>query len=256
MTYFNEFGQARLGWNIGTPSGGGGNSIITNGLILNLDAGNSTSYPGTGTQWTDLSGNNRNGTLVNGVGYSSSNGGALTFDGVVKYLSIANMSSALVNKTKFSYETWVKCNNTNHNGTIFSFGGNNEFNNDVLLLLVPNGLLFQINNGSDGGATISFTSTTWNHIGWVFDGTQSGNSNRMKVYVNGVQQTLDFSTYNVPASTSPTNFVNCSIGNYATAGFNYNYFNGLIGLSRLYSTSLSVSDVLQNFNATKTRFGL
>ena len=196
-----SYGQ--VGWRSAAPASG----IVTSGLILNLDAGNASSYPGTGTTWTDLSGNNRNGTLINGVGYTSANGGALTFDGVNDYISISNMSSALVNKTKFSYDTWVKCNNVNHNGTIFSFGGNSNFNNDILLLLIPNGFLFQINNGSDGGATIPFTSTTWNHVSWVFDGAQSGNSNRMKVYVNGVQQTLNFGTYNMPTSTSPTNFV-------------------------------------------------
>ena len=55
--------------------------IVKDGLILNLDAGNRYSHPGSGTTWSDLSGNNNNGTLVNGVGYSSSNGGSFVFDG-------------------------------------------------------------------------------------------------------------------------------------------------------------------------------
>jgi hypothetical protein len=56
--------------------------IVTNGLVLLLDAGNPASYPGSGTTWFDLSGNGNNGTLVNGVGYNSDNGGSLVFDGV------------------------------------------------------------------------------------------------------------------------------------------------------------------------------
>jgi hypothetical protein len=55
--------------------------IITDGLVLALDAGNPKSYPGSGTAWTDLSGNGNTGTLVNGTGYNSGNGGSLVFDG-------------------------------------------------------------------------------------------------------------------------------------------------------------------------------
>ena len=60
-------------------------SIVTNGLVLCLDAANSKSYPGSGTTWTDLSGRGNNGTLVNGVGYNSGNLGSLVFDGVDDY---------------------------------------------------------------------------------------------------------------------------------------------------------------------------
>ena len=62
-----------------------GPTIVTNGLVLHLDAGNPASYPGSGTTWTDLSGNGNDGTLVNGVGYDSANGGSLVFDGVNDY---------------------------------------------------------------------------------------------------------------------------------------------------------------------------
>ena len=61
------------------------NSIIDDGLVLYLDAANTKSYPGSGTTWTDLSGNGNNGTLENGVGYNSGNGGSLVFDGVDDY---------------------------------------------------------------------------------------------------------------------------------------------------------------------------
>jgi hypothetical protein len=62
-------------------------SIVTDGLVLCLDAGNPKSYPGSGTTWTDLSGNGNNGTLVNGVGYSGSNLGSLVFDGSNDYVN-------------------------------------------------------------------------------------------------------------------------------------------------------------------------
>ena len=67
-----------------------GPKIVTDGLVLCLDAANSKSYPGTGTAWNDLSGNGNNGTLINGVGYNSNNGVSLVFDGVNDYANISN----------------------------------------------------------------------------------------------------------------------------------------------------------------------
>jgi hypothetical protein len=70
-------------------------SIVTDGLVLCLDAGNPKSYPGSGTTWTDLSGNGNNGTLVNGVGYSGDNLGSLSFDGVNDYYNRALTASEI-----------------------------------------------------------------------------------------------------------------------------------------------------------------
>ena len=72
--------------------------IVTNGLVLNLDAGQQNSYPGIGTAWTDLSGNGRTGTLTNmeiPSDYSSTNGGSLTFDGVNEYVECSGSSLSL-----------------------------------------------------------------------------------------------------------------------------------------------------------------
>lgn len=85
-------------WTTGTNSGKehvAKKGVIQSGLILNLDAGVSASYPGTGTTWTDLSGNGNHGTLVNGVSFSSSNGGIFVFDGVDDYITISlNLSAS------------------------------------------------------------------------------------------------------------------------------------------------------------------
>ena len=68
-----------------------GPEIVEDGLVLALDAGNTKSYPGSGTTWTDLSGNGNNGSLVNGVGYNSGNLGSLSFDGVNDYVNFGNI---------------------------------------------------------------------------------------------------------------------------------------------------------------------
>ena len=99
--------QVRVGWRSGSSSQTTA-SIVTSGLVLNLDANNVSSYSGTGTTWTDLSGQNNNGTLINGVGYSSVNGGALVFDGVNDYVNVA--SNPRISNTDFTYDFWFKVN--------------------------------------------------------------------------------------------------------------------------------------------------
>jgi hypothetical protein len=83
-------------------------SIITSGLLLNLDAGNTASYPGTGTTWTDLSGNGYNGTLTNGPTYSSSNGGTIVFDGTNDVASFGNILN--IGLSSWTMSCWVKFN--------------------------------------------------------------------------------------------------------------------------------------------------
>ena len=242
----------------GIIAGKGADSIVTSGLIMHLDAGNPLSYTGTGTVWTDLTGNNRNGTLNNGVSYSSVNGGVLNFDQVNDYVRLSNMNTALVNKTKFTYEGWIKINNPSMTDpylqTIFSFGDN--YTNDILIFVQNNILFVQINNGADGGVGISYTSNVWKYVSIVYDGTQSVNSDRIKMYINGVFQPVSVGGYTIPANTTTSTMSNCGIGAYSAVNFSGGNFGGFIGEARLYSTSLSASEVLQNFNATKNRFGL
>jgi hypothetical protein len=75
------------------------------------------------------------------------------------------------------------------------------------------------------------------------------------LYINGIQQTLTFSTYNVPSTTSNVGLVNAGIGAYSTGNWN-NFLNGSIGTSRLYTRALTDAEITQNFNITKSRFGL
>jgi hypothetical protein len=228
--------------------------MIRDGLAINLDAGNLSSYSGTGTSWVDLTGNNRNGTLVNGVSYSSNNGGCLIFDGVDDYVSVANTQACLGLKTNFTIEIWTKLTDTNRFNTLFSYGNNDNYSNDIIFFVNGNQICVQVNNGTDGGANTSFTSTGWNQLTMVFDGTLTGNSNRLKIYVNGVQQTLDFGSYNVPTNNGQ-NSTSAAIGAYSTGGFNNNYL-GSIAINRLYTKSLSQSEISQNYTVTKSRFGL
>ena len=255
MTYFNELGQGRVGFR--TPSsGGGGNSIITNGLILNLDAGNASSYPGTGTTWTDLSGQNNNGTLINGVGYSSQNGGALTFDGVNDYVDLS--TKLRLNDSDLTYDFWVKFNrNTNVYDTVFC-QASSDFSNYIEFVKNRSGLV-------DGKLAFAFQGQV------IYDdltGSQvvsSGILNytcvlkkessvyKMLLYRNGVlisQLTTSISSYNMTAWSNFQTNVGRGTSLYPDP------LNGNIYINKMYNKALSASEVLQNFNTTKTRFGL
>ena len=98
----------------------GGASVITAGLQLYLDAGNASSYPGSGTTWTDLSGNSRDGTLTNGPTYSSADGGSIVFDGTDDYLT-TNISGTDFPNGVISVNLWVRLNSASTNRGIYQF---------------------------------------------------------------------------------------------------------------------------------------
>jgi len=84
-----------------------GPNISTSGLVLALDAANTKSYPGSGTTWTDMSGNNNNGTLTNGPTFNSANGGSIVFDGSNDFVTLGNQSVLGFTNGIFSVEAWV-----------------------------------------------------------------------------------------------------------------------------------------------------
>jgi len=225
-----------------TVQGGQGN-IVTNGLVLNLDAANPRSYPQpyNGTTWTDLSGNGNNGTLVNGVAYTGSNGGALVFEGISDYVSIS-YSPTLNFTTGFSCDFWVYSNSGGspmfihqQNGStvggfeIYSTSNNRiYFNKNANITLVV--------------SDVSFIRNAWTYVTCTADGTTAS------IYVN--------STNVKSASATLPDNVNgiLRIGDWV--GSSVYQLNGKMSTMRLYNRALTPSEVLQNFNATRARFGI
>jgi len=214
--------------------------IVTDGLVLCLDAGNRKSYPGSGTTWNDLSGANNTGTLTNGPTFSAANGGSISFDGVNDYIDVGNPTSLQLSSA-ITIHSWVK-------GTSFSTLGNIVSKNS------NNGYRFRVNlNGSitwfDRGATNLIgtsagviTTTTWYNIVTI------GDSSGLKIYVNGTLNTSGGSAYSPTTSTG--NFL---IG--ANTEFN-EYYNGNIATIIVFNRALTAAEVLQNYNATRSRFGI
>lgn len=236
MPIINGVGRVGIRQTISTPSTP---SIITSGLILNLDAGNPASYPGTGTTWTDLSGNNRNGTLVNGTSYSSANGGTMVLDGVNDYIDLGSN----LNLTKLTFTCWIKTSGTP--GHLIG-----------AYLTSPPYLGWGVSIGFDpyDGKTINF----WSGNGWKDSGIQCNTNTWICITVTFENNTVSFykngSFVNSTSSgtLSPYNG-NVRLGSRADGLTTY---NGSIAQTLIYDKPLTPTEITNNFNATKTRFGL
>jgi hypothetical protein len=214
----------------------GGPNIIDDSLVLYLDAGNSKSYPGSGTTWFDKSGFGNNGTLINGPTFNTGNGGSTVFDGSNDFVRINNGSGINISNI-FSVLVWVKFNSFN---TVLI--GSNDFGDSGYPLYVENSNNLYIAEGN------TFTSTTNANLvigQWVLLTVIRSNTS-IVWYKNGSR--IGSSTL----STSSVNVVK-SIGSYNGGGF---YLNGNISSIQIHNRALSASEVLQNYNATKGRFGL
>jgi len=232
--------------------------MIQDGLVLSLDASDLNSYRSGSTTWFDVSGNSNTGTLVGSPTYSTSNSGILSFSGTGQYVNIPLSNVPLSNVSQFSYSSFVNFNTKTTGNAFFSYGQASVYNTDILFAwdVSTSVLFFQVNNGTDGSAAYSYnTFNTWLNIGVVYNGSLSGDSNRLKVYINGSQVTLTFG-YTVPATTASPSSPLCRLGTYASDTSNAWALKGSIANTLLYNRALSATEVLQNFNSTKSRFGL
>jgi hypothetical protein len=240
-------GIGRVGWRNFVSTTPTTSSIITNGLVLNLDTGNALSYSGTGTTWTDLSGNGNNATLVNGTSYNSSNGGTMVFDGINDYANV----NGVITSNSYTISTWCKIDYTNstYYGRIIEKGLNNEFT----LCINKNfdrRYTFQFGDGSGGwlssNSLISLTPK-YDNVTITVENT-SLNNYTVKMYINGVYET----TNNKNTTLSNNNVLYIG-GNIQVPGLTSLYGN--VANTLMYSRALSASEVLQNFNSTKEKFG-
>jgi hypothetical protein len=238
----------------------GGPDIIQDGLVLTADPADINSFRSGSTSIYDLSGNNNTGTLTNGPVFDSGSIKSIFLDGTNDYINFGAGSSLSISNN-VSFDIWFKLGNNygvvgsnwggiiskrDGQGAITTFGVNHN----------GTGNTFQVFfNPSLGGPyrilVIStsqyFSSNTWTHLVGTY--TQSGANTIITAYKNGVFISSSSLAGNIPSTPS----VNLTIGaSYVANEFtNMNY-----GGCRVYNRALSASEVVQNYNATKTRFGL
>jgi len=229
----------------------GGPNIVVDGLILYLDAGNIKSYISGSTTWNDISRLGNNGTLVNGPTFNSGNGGSIVFDGVDDYINVPKQS-AFINANQFTLAAWMKRRIST--SKVICYQGA-DVSNDVAFELWNDGnVYFEVGNASNSYGYTTNTSTDWQYLTMVFDGTLTGNSNRLKGYINGNLLSLLYSGGNIPSTSSLSNSI-FSIGNSQGLGSS-NFSDGNISFVQIYNRALTAQEILQNFNATKGRFQL
>ena len=219
-------------------------NIVTDGLVLCLDAANKKSYPGTGTTWTDRSGGNNNVTLANGVGFGSNNGGVLTFDGVNDHATAGNF----FNYQAFTINLWVNPGSTqaqyadildnNHTGAQNWVLQQNSTNQNQYNFLV---LGASAQNSATGN--FNLTAGVWVNLTFTYDGT------KVRGYNNGVL----FATGGALGTTINYSNQSFNIGRWGGGG---RYWEGEYGSLHAYNVALTSAQILQNYNATKSRFGL
>jgi hypothetical protein len=218
--------------------------IVTQGLVLNLDAAKRDSYSGVGNIWRDISGNQNNGILENTPTFSSANGGSIVFDGSNEYTSLN-----FINPFQETIIVWVKSNTAtwNENGWISSSRRQNGH------IIHPNigttNVGFYIFN-SGGGFTLIGTITPSSITSPNMYCMTTNGSNSHKIYLNG--SLLTTNTTSITRTTSPT-LQTYEISKDDTVA---RYGNGTYYSVLRYNRELSTSEILQNYNATRGRFGI
>jgi hypothetical protein len=231
----------------------GGPNIVTDGLVLYLDAANPASYVSGSTAWRDISRGGNNGTLVNGPTFNSANGGSIVFDGVDDWTSFGNILNT--GTSDFTISAWVKSTSTavgNNNGIVYKRSTSTSTNMGYRLNM-PNGAFnLHIADGVNSN-TLSTVSPSFNNGNWYNVVGIAIRTQKLQIFVNGQLNIETASTLATSIDTS-TNF---AVGALNTSGTStFHRFLGNISNVSIYNRALSPSEVLQNFNATKTRFGL
>jgi hypothetical protein len=227
-----------------------GGAIVRDGLVLALDAADRNSYPGTGTTWYDLSGNGNTGTLTNGPTFDSGNQGSIDFDGSNDYISNFNHSISSIEYCTVTI--WLKdsVSTIAHRGPFWI----SDASSRMLFLDIRSDLNhFQINtetktnNRKASSNQTSLVDGQWHNVVIIRNGSS------IAAYIDGevisLTQSDGYGSWGIATN-------DLSIGAFTDNGSIYSYWAGSIAQINIYNQALTASEVLQNYNATKSRFGL
>ena len=229
--------------------GGASGVIQDSSLKLWLDAGNPLSYPVTGTLWSDLSGNGNNGTMVNGVAYSTANGGVMSFDGVDDYVDVPYLP--IGNSTTWTISCFCKVGATS-NSCIYSETTTSSNNPFISVSIISGGVLELVDRNSSSiglvaNTTSLITRNVWTKIDIIRDSITTA-----KVYINGIESVANRRTFPNPGD---------KISNKTTIGrriraITDGAFNGQLNDILIYNRALTAEEVNQNFQATRNKYGI
>jgi len=214
-------------------------------LVAEYDAADTNSYVSGSTSWYDLSGNNNTGTLISGSTYSGLNGGSIVFDGTNNYVDLGAGSSVTSLTDNITVDVWIKTSIPNSRLTIYGNG------------YAGTGLMFGTSANTPGGLEVYYPglfvaysaagvlqASVWQHVAYTRNGSGAGNH---AFYINGSSQSL----------------TEAAVASWATSGTNryLGYrggvlFNGSMSSARVYNRAVTATEILNNYNTQKARFGL
>jgi hypothetical protein len=225
-------------------------SIIKDGLVLCLDAANPKSYPGTGTTWFDLSGASNNGTLTNGPTYNTSNNGYMVFDGTNDHVLVNSNASIPYGSSARTISIWFYTNTTtwaaDYNSLFFYGAGSSSNAFGIDFSTYPS---MEVFTWGGVGRDLTF-STTYSQVGWKNITVTYNGSTTILIYENGVfTQTLTLT------SACDTTSSGVYIGALNPSVLS-SYYDGNISQASIYNRALTATEIKQNFEAVRGRYGI
>ena len=231
-----------------------GPNLEVEGLVLCLDAANTQSYPGSGTTWIDMSDKGNDGTLQNGAAFDSGNNGVINLDGTNDRVNVAYSPTLAFSNGIISCEIWVYVDSLTTGFPLICKRGNGATNNDrpYNFEINTSGYVRWILSDNGSGLTVCDTAVLIEAGNWYHIVATHDNSNA-KVYINGVEVKS--------VSSSITELETTSNNILTRIGFRHTnsgtlYGDGKVAIARMYSKTLTATEVLQNHNALKGRFSL
>jgi hypothetical protein len=216
--------------------------IVTDGLVLYLDAANTKSYVSGSTSWNDISRGGNNGTLVNGPTFSSSYGGSIVFDGVDDRLTF-NSAFTISAAQDWTIQTWIESFQTSPSSQYIRFLGANDTDRNFFFF-EWNNRIFARNNTASGFAFQTGFSPALPLDRSTFLLTLIGRSGNLELYYNNT-----ITSVNVPI-TGSLNFTDVMNDRRVSSP------GGKLNIFQIYNRALSALEITQNYNATKGRYGL
>lgn len=215
-------------------------NVVTSSLQLYVDAGNATSYPGSGSTWFDLSGNSRNLTLYNTPTYSSADGGSIVFDGVNDYAKTTNNGIGTGSNIQHTIDMWVNFDVLTSTRWWLMVLGQYSTGGHHWIGVSPTATQFGVWGGALQLSPNLLGVSQWLHLVSVFNGTS------LVMYVNNSS---------ISTSGSGFNFTNSDFTIGLRIGAE-SYLDGKVSMVKLYNRALTAVEVEQNFNAHRERYGI
>ena len=233
-------------------------NIVKDGLVFYQDAANLRSYPGNGTSWNTLVGD-KNCTLYGGPTYQTNNGGGLVFDGGDDYAQTTSFPE-IDGLNTYTFNLWIKYGGTDTSAqSLFCKPKQSSWAEDIDFRWYPSStkLLYTINtNTKFTSDNINLSTTTFTNLCLVVNSAESSNADKIKVYLNGNTIPNDTGLPPTAATSGGNQPLIIGGGRQGNSGSVIREFDGKINLVSVYDKSLTASEVKQNYNALKGRFGL